>query len=299
MRPTIAGVALTLLGIVALIARTPELVSVSFFAAAALIAGVPVARSGINGLRFNRQLDINFLMTIAVIGAAVLGEWLEAATVVVLFSIGEALEGFAMDRARRSIRGLMSLTPDEATVRRDGLEATLAVGEIVPGDIVIIRPGGRLPVDGVIRSGNSMLDQAPVTGESVPVERGVGEQVFSGTINGSGVIEIEATQPASNSTIARIVHMVEEAQASKAPAQRFVDVFARYYTPAVVVAASLVALVPPLLLGGSWSGLVLPCPDPARRRLSVRAGHLDAGRDRVCYRSGSARRCPHQGRGLP
>lgn len=268
LRPTLAGVGLTLMGIIALIASAPGLVSTAFFASAALIAGVPIARSGFNGLRINRQLDINVLMTIAVIGAAILGEWLEAATVVVLFSIGESLEGFAMGRARRSIRGLMSLTPDEATVRRDGLETTMAVSEIVPGDLVIVRPGGRLPVDGVIRNGNSMLDQAPVTGESVPVERGAGDQVFSGTINGSGVIEVEATQPASNSTIARIVHMVEEAQASKAPAQRFIDVFARYYTPAVVVAAALVALAPPLAFGASWSGwfyralilLVVACP---------------------------------------
>ncbi len=297
LRPTIAGVALTLLGIVALTAGAPELVSVGFFAAAALIAGVPVARSGINGLRINRQLDINFLMTIAVIGAAVLGQWLEAATVVVLFSIGEALEGFAMDRARRSIRGLMSLTPDEATVRRDGLEATLAVAEIVPGDIVIIRPGGRLPVDGIIRSGNSMLDQAPVTGESVPVERGAGDQVFSGTINGSGVIEVEATQPASNSTIARIVHMVEEAQASKAPAQRFVDVFARYYTPSVVVAAALVALAPPLLFDGSWSGwfyralilLVVACPCALviSTPVSIVSAIAAAARDGVLVKGGA------------
>ncbi len=268
LRPTLAGVGLTLLGIVALVAGAPEPVHIGVFATAALIAGVPVARSGVNGLRINRQLDINMLMTIAVIGAAVLGEWLEAATVVVLFSIGEALEGFAMDRARRSIRGLMSLTPDEATVRRAGVEATMAVSEIVPGDIVIVRPGGRLPVDGVIQRGSSLLDQAPVTGESVPVERGIGDQVFSGTINGSGVIEVEATQPASNSTIARIVHMVEEAQASKAPAQRFVDVFARYYTPAVVVAATLVAVAPPLLFSGIWGDwfyralilLVVACP---------------------------------------
>ena len=268
LRSVLAGVGLTLLGIAFLIAGAPDLTYVGFFAAAALIAGVPVARSGVNSLRINRQLDINMLMTIAVIGAAILGEWLEAATVVVLFSIGEALEGFAMDRARRSIRGLMSLTPDEATVRRDGVEATMAVSEIVPGDFVIVRPGGRLPVDGVIRGGSSMLDQAPVTGESVPAERGIGDQVFSGTINGSGVIEVEATQPASNSTIARIVHMVEEAQASKAPAQRFVDVFARYYTPAVVVAAALVALFPPLALGADWGSwfyralilLVVACP---------------------------------------
>src|SRR5690606_6129606 len=125
LRPTLVGVALTLAGIIALIAGAPELISTLSFAAAALVAGVPVARSGLNGLRINRQLDINFLMTIAVIGAAILGEWLEAATVVVLFSIGEALEGFAMDRARRSIRGLMSLTPEEATVRRAGVESTL------------------------------------------------------------------------------------------------------------------------------------------------------------------------------
>ncbi|MEZ4570147.1 MAG: copper ion binding protein [Thermomicrobiales bacterium] len=298
LRPTLAGVGLTLIGIIALAAGAPELVPTGFFAAAALIAGVPVARSGINGLRINRQLDINFLMTIAVIGAAVLGEWLEAATVVVLFSIGEALEGFAMDRARHSIRGLMSLTPDEATVRRDGLETTMAVSEIVPGDIVVIRPGGRLPVDGVIQSGSSMLDQAPVTGESVPVERGAGDQVFSGTINGSGVIEVEATQPASNSTIARIVHMVEEAQASKAPAQRFVDVFARYY-PGGSRRGSAGCSVPAAGARRELGQLVLPRPDPACRRLSLRAGHLDAGLDRLGDRRRGPERRPGQGRSIP
>lgn len=264
----IAGLVLTLIGVGLEFLPSPELIRVSLYAGAIAVAGLPIARKGLTAARRNRQLDINALMTIAIIGAALIGEWLEAATVVVLFSIGEALEDYSMDRARRSIRSLMSLTPDEATIRRDGKEMTLPVDEIVPGDVVIVRPGGRMPVDGVVVLGESLVDQSPITGESVPVEKQAGADVFSGSINGGGVLEIRATRPASDSTIARIIHMVEEAQSQKAPSQRFVDVFAKYYTPAVVVSAAIIATAPPLFFGGDWGGwfyralvlLVIACP---------------------------------------
>ena len=208
------------------------------------------------------------LMTIAVIGAALLGEGLEAATVGVLFSLGEALERATMDRARQSIRSLMALAPAEAIVRQGDHERRVPAGEVAPGDVVIVRPGERLPVDGVVVAGASAVNQAPVTGESIPVDVASGASVFAGTINGQGVLDVRATRKAGDSTIARIIRMVEAAQAQRAPSQRFVDTFAMYYTPAVIAIAVAVALLPPLLAGGDWAGwfyralvlLVIACP---------------------------------------
>jgi Zn2+/Cd2+-exporting ATPase len=250
------------------LSSAPVTVATALYVAAILIAGVPIARKAINSALATRQLDINMLMTIAVIGAGILGEWVEAAAVVVLFSLGEALEGYTMARARSSIRTLMSLTPAEAVVRRGTAEQTIPVSEIVPGDIVVVRPGDRLPVDGIVTNGRSAVNQAPVTGESVPVDKSTGATVFSGTVNGGGALEIRASRPASDSTIARIIRMVEDAQAQRAPSQRFVDVFAKYYTPAVVVLAAGIAVAPPLLTGAEWSNwiyralvlLVIACP---------------------------------------
>ena len=197
-----------------------------------------------------RVLDINVLMVIAVIGAALLDEWFEAAAVVWLFGIAQWLEARSLDRARRAIRRLMTLAPDSALVRRGDQELDLPVAEVVPGDILIIRPGGRVPVDGVVVRGTSALDQSPVTGESWPVEKVAGDLVFAATINGAGVIEVRATHRATDSTLARIIHLVEKAEGQRAPAQRWVDRFATRYTPAVVALAVLVAVVPPLF--GGW-----------------------------------------------
>ncbi|MBX5446763.1 cation-translocating P-type ATPase [Sphaerobacter sp.] len=258
---TIAGGALALLG-------ASSLASTFLYALAVLVAGLPIARKAVATARATHRLDINALMTIAVIGAAFIGEWLEAATVVVLFSLGEALEGYTMDRARRSIRSLMRLTPAEAVVRRDGGEQRVRVDEIAPGEVVIVRPGERVPVDGVVVAGESTVDQAPITGESVPVGKAPGDDLFAGTINGAGVLDVRVTRRAGDSTIARIIRMVEDAQAQRAPTQRFIDIFASYYTPAVVVLAAALAVVPPALLGGGWSDwfyralvlLVIACP---------------------------------------
>ena len=258
---TVAGLAASWLG-------APTLASTALFVVAIVTGGVPIARKGYAGIRAAHQLDINALMTIAVIGAARIGQWSEAATVVVLFALGEALEGFTVDRARRSIRSLMNLAPAVATVRTHDGEREMPVTQIAPGDVVVVRPGGRIPADGLILAGQSTINQAPITGESMPVDKTRGDSVFAGTVNGAGVLDVRVSLPASDSTLARIIHMVEDAQAQRAPTQRFVDVFARYYTPAVVAMAAAGAVVPPLLLGDSWLNwlyralvlLVIACP---------------------------------------
>jgi Cd2+/Zn2+-exporting ATPase len=250
--------------------------------AIAVGAGFPIARKGIRALLVGRQITINLLMTVATTGALLIGETGEAATVVVLFAIGEALEGYTAERARDSLRSLLALRPDRATVLRpcidcqahlgqDGYtggpcpfcephEAVLPVEEVVVGDTVLVRPGERIPVDGRLGAGTSSVNQAPVTGESVPVLKAAGDAVFAGTVNGEGAIEVEVTQPAEDSTISRIVRLVERAQAQRSPIERFIDRFARWYTPAVVAAAVLIAALPPLLLGARF----LDAPDGTR-----------------------------------
>ncbi len=224
----------------------------ALYIVATLIALYPVARSGINNLRINHDFSINMLMTIAAVGALLIGETLEAATVVFLFAVGEALEGFSADRARQSIRSLMTLVPTTATKLHDDHEHVVPVDELAIDDVILVKPGERLPADGVIASGESGIDQAPVTGESVPVSKGVGDEVFAGTINGSGALEIRVTRLTADNTINRIIRMVEEAQSVRAPSQRTVDRIARVYTPAVVVVALIVALVPPLIFNAPF-----------------------------------------------
>ncbi len=200
-----------------------------------------------------RVLDINVLMVIAVAGAGALGEWFEAAAVVWLFGVAQVLEVLSMERARRAIRSLMEVAPAQAQVRREGREVTVPAGEVRVGDLLILRPGDRAPVDGVIHHGESAFDESPVTGESRPIEKSPGDVVYAGTINGTGAIEVEASRVAADSTIARIIHLVEHAQKQRAPVQTFVDRFARRYTPAVVILAATLAVVGPLVAGG-WSG---------------------------------------------
>ena len=219
-------------------------------------------------------LDINVLMVIAVIGAGALGEWFEGATVVWLFGVAQVLESLSMDRARNAIRKLMVVAPAVALVRRNGQDHRIPTSEVVVGDVLILKPGDRLPVDGVITAGESAFDESPVTGESFPVEKAPGQNVYAGTINGTGSIEMRALRVASDSTIARIIHLVEHAQKQRAPVQTFVDRFARRYTPAVAVLALGLALGGPLATGGfsgwtaefsTWSYralamLVVACP---------------------------------------
>jgi Cd2+/Zn2+-exporting ATPase len=213
------------------------------------ISGYEPARRAWRSL-LARRLDINVLMSVAVAGALALGDWSEAAAVVWLFGVAQWLEGLSTERARHAIRSLMSLAPSIALVRRHGADVQVPVADVVVGDVVVVRPGERVPVDGMIVSGESAVDQASVTGESFPADKIPGDPIFAGTINGTGALEIEASRPASDSTLARIIHMVESAQSRRAPMQTFVERFALLYTPAVVILAALVAFVPPLFAGG-------------------------------------------------
>ena len=215
------------------------------------------------------SLNINALMSIAVTGAIVIGHWSEAAMVMVLFTLAELIEARSLDRARNAIAGLMSLAPDTATVQQaDGSWQEIAAANVAVGSMVRVKPGERIGLDGEIVRGRSTVDQAPITGESLPVEKNRGDAVFAGTINQAGLLEYRVIAAASHSTLARIIHAVEEAQGVKAPTQRFVDRFAQTYTPAVLAIAALIAVVPPLFLNGAWSEwvykalvlLVIACP---------------------------------------
>ena len=194
-----------------------------------------------------RQLDINTLMVVAVAGAIALGDWWEAATVIWLFDVAEWLESWTLRRARHAVHDAMAVMPDRALVRRLGREEDVAANDVVIGDLVIVRPGERIPVDGRLMAGGSTVDQSPVTGESWPVEKVPGDDVLGGTINGMGAFEMQASAPADGSAVARIVHLIEDAQARRAPTQQFVDRFARTYTPAVMLLALAVALLPPIV----------------------------------------------------
>jgi Zn2+/Cd2+-exporting ATPase len=255
----------------------------------------------------NRSLDMNFLMTIAAVGALIIGEYGEAASAMFLFAVAQLLESRSMDRARNAIRGLMDLSPAGASVLRAGREERVPAVTVQVGETVLVRPGEKIPVDGEISAGSSAVNQAPITGESVPVEKEIGDEVFAGTLNGDGVLEVRSTRPAEDTTLARIIHAVEEAQAHRAPSQTFVDRFARVYTPAVVLAAAALAILPPLLglgLFGEWFYralvlLVVACPcalvistpvtivsalaGAARRGILIKGGlHLEnAGRARA------------------
>jgi Cd2+/Zn2+-exporting ATPase len=231
------------------------------------VGGVAPVRRAASSLKL-RTFDMNVLMTVAVVGALAIGEWLEGATVVFLFAFAQYLESRSMDRARRAIRGLMDLTPQQAAVVRNGHEHRVAADGIRVGERIRIRPGEKLPLDGRVVSGESDVNQAPITGESLPVEKRPGDEVFAGSINGHGTLEVETTKLARDTTLARIIHLVETAQAQRAPSQSFVDRFARIYTPAVIALAALVAVVPPLLGLGDWAVwfyralvlLVIACP---------------------------------------
>ncbi len=249
-------------------AAVPDTATHALYLAAIVVGGYYPARSGVNALRTSRTLDTNLLTSVAAIGAAAIGQWTEGATVIFLFSVGEALESYAMERTRRSIRSLVELAPGEAVVRRGGREFRLPVREIVPGDAVLIRPGERIPVDGQVTQGASSVNQAPITGESVPSDKSSGDEVYAGTINLEGALEVRVTRLAEDTSLARIIRMVEDAQARQAPSQRYVDAFARHYTPAVVAGALAIAGVPPLFFGqplGPWlyralALLVVSCP---------------------------------------
>lgn len=242
-------------------------------------------------------LNIHVLMIIAVLGALILGEWTEGAMVMFLFAVAELIEERSMDRARGAIRELMAITPAQAHVLRGmGWEKTM-VESVEVGEIVRIRPGERVPLDGVIRHGTSAIDQGAVTGESMPVEKGIGDEVFAGSVNGPGTFDFEVTHDVGDSTISRIVRLVEEASANRTRTERFVDRFARRYTPAIVGAALLVALLPPLFTADPWSlwfyrALVLlvigcPCALVIATPVAAVSGLAGAARKGILIKGGS------------
>ncbi|MDF2441293.1 MAG: Zn2+/Cd2+-exporting ATPase [Abditibacteriota bacterium] len=234
----------------------PHAAAVALYAAAYGAGGYDVARHALPGVLRGR-FDVDVLMLLGALGAAALGEWGEGAFLLFLFSLGHALEHSAMERARDAISTLGRLTPKTALVRRDGHDEVIAVEELRIGDIAIVRPGDRVSVDGAVRVGHSAIDQSPLTGESVPVEKAPGDKVFAGAINGEGSLEVEVSRLAQDTTMARVLRMVEEAQAEKSPTQTFAERFERVFVPLVLVTLSLAAVVPPLLGWLSWEVAIL------------------------------------------
>jgi len=220
------------------------------FVAAILVGGYFPVRSAWSSLK-RRSISINTLLVVATAGAVWLGLLEEAVLLVVIFSLGEVLEAYAVDRARGAVRALVALAPTEATVLRDGVEVRASTGSVGVGETVRVRPGEKIPLDGVVVSGRSAVDQSAITGESIPVEKDVSAEVFAGTLNGRGSLDVRVTRPAHDTTLARIIHLVEEAQQKKGAAQRFSERFGEIYTPVMFGVAIAVATVPPLLFGGA------------------------------------------------
>jgi len=264
--------------------------------------GEVILRNGYYSAK-NRSLDMDFLMSTAIIsatGASLLfpvGLYFEAVVVAFFFNVAELLESYSVNQARASLKELVELSPETAVVRRDGEEREVAVDEIAVGEVVLVKPGEKIPMDGEVRDGESAVNQAPITGESVPVDKRPGDEVYAGTINEQGFLEIEVTSVASESTIARVIELVENAQANKTKRERFVDRFAGYYTPVVVTFALLTAFVPPVLFGAAWDtwfvrGIALlviacPCAFVISTPVSVVSGITSAARNGVLIKGGN------------
>lgn len=262
----LSGIGL-LLGLIAERLLLLPLVAQGFYAISLVIAIVPILRAAWIALKL-RRADMNLLMTLAAIGAAILNQWFQGALVIFLFVLGTTLQNFTLGRTRNAIRDLMDLTPATVTVKRNGQEVSVTVEGIQVGEILTIRPGQRIALDGVVMSGVSAVDQSPITGESLPENKEKGDQVFAGTLNQTGFLEVEVTHTAADTTVARIVHLVEEAQESRAPIQQWVDRFSTIYTPIVLILAAGITLVPPLLFAQPFQPwfykalvlLVIACP---------------------------------------
>jgi Cd2+/Zn2+-exporting ATPase len=273
----------------------PQPLSLALYAGAYVLAGWDVSRHAFHALR-ERRFDTDLLMVIAALGAAALGLWAEGGLLLFLFSLGHALENRALGRARNAIKALAVLAPKTALVRRGGAEVELPVSEVQIGDEVIVRPGARLPVDGEVVAGRSAVDQAPVTGESAPIDKAPGDPVFAGTINGEAALEVRVTRLAKDSTLARVTQMVEEAQGQKSPTQQTLERFERYYVPAVLVGALLVIVVPPLFgapIGESFLRAMTllvaasPCALALGAPATILAGVAQAARNGVLVKGGA------------
>ncbi|MED3716581.1 heavy metal translocating P-type ATPase [Geobacillus thermodenitrificans] len=262
----LASAVLLLIGIAA-DAADGGILAVAMYLAVIVIGGYSLFSTGLRNLA-RLQFDMNTLMTIAILGAAAIGEWQEGAVVVILFAISEALERYSMDQARRSIASLMEMAPAEAIIRRGAEEMTVPVEDVRVGDVMIVRPGGKIALDGVVVNGASTVNEAAITGESMPSEKTVGDSVFAGTLNGEGFLEVKVTKRTDETTLAKMIDLIEEAQAERAPSQAFIDRFARYYTPFIIIFALFIAIVSPLWMGGAWldwvyrglAVLVIGCP---------------------------------------
>jgi Cd2+/Zn2+-exporting ATPase len=267
-----------------------------FFVLSAVAGAVYPVRRAWTAMR-SRTVDINVLMVVAVAGALAIGEWFEAASVVCLFALAQWLEVRTLERARQAIRALVDLSPRDALIARDGVERRLPIDAVRIGDIVIVRPGDKIPVDGRVVGGGSDVNEAPITGESLPIHKGHGSDVYAGTINGRGALEIAVTRIGPDTRLARIIHLVEDAQSQRAPVQSFVDRFARIYTPAVIALAIAVAVVPPLITADAaqvwlYRALVLlviacPCALVISTPVSIVAALSAAARQGVLVKGGA------------
>lgn len=274
--------------------RSISVAWVAYFIATAL-AGTPVIKQGYAAARV-KALNIDLLMGVGIISALLVNLPFEAATLAVLYSIAELLEHYSMDRARHSLRELMALSPDVATVKRDGTEETVPADEVSVGETVVVRPGDKIPVDGVIQAGQSAIDEAAITGESLPVDKESGDEVFAGSLVAEGYLEIEATAPASESTISRVIELVEDSEQSQTEHEQFIDRFARYYTPVIVVGAILTVLLSPMVFGIEWKAafvrgltvlvIACPCAFVISTPVTVVSGITSAARNGVLIKGG-------------
>ncbi len=275
---------------------TPTRIEIALFVLAYLAGGYFGALEGLQALR-ERSLDVNLLMVVAALGAASIGEWLEGGLLLFLFSLSGTLEAYAMGRTENAIRSLMDLRPNQATVLRDGREITVPVEALRVGDLVVVRPGERIPADGTVAEGESAVDQSPITGESMPVEKRRGNPVFAGTINGSGALTVRVTKLAEESTLSKIIQLVAEAQSEQAPTQRFIDNFGDRYALAVIAGAILTATIPPLALGWSFDTafyramtllvVASPCALVISTPASILSAIANAARSGILFKGGA------------
>lgn len=273
----------------------PSLLAMGVYIIAYLAGGYDATRHGFKAA-IGGHFDIDFLMVVAALGAAIIGKWSEGALLLFLFSMGHALEHYAMDRARHAITALGEITPKTARARRDGSEMELPVEELQRGDIVIVRNGERIPIDGQVIGGRSAVNQSAITGESVPVEKKKGDMVFAGSVNGDSSLEIEVTKLAVDTTLARVIQMVEEAQTQKSPTQRFTERFERVFVPVILVSVVLAAVLPSLIGWLSWSDAFLramallvaasPCALAIATPSAVLSGMAQAARNGVLIKGG-------------